>query len=125
MTNSKFEKIDDLDGGDDIKIHFSGQGSTEVNGVSLPNPFKTTVTHVKERKLDHSKGDDVDGIVTRKEIFLEVPKHDDKHGEYVIITDRPMVGQNRVHPIEVREYFEGKPGDGKYTINSLSFDDIS
>ena len=79
---------------------------------------------MKERTLDEKKGDDVDGIVNKKEIYLEVPTCDNVHEEYVIITKRPMIGSSSVSSIEARDYFEGRAGDGKYAIHSLGFVDI-
>ena len=123
MSSNTFEKLDDLEMGDEVKIHFSNS-STTVNGVTLQSPLQTKVEVVLDRRLDHKKGDDVDGIVTKKEIFLEVPGHDDTHGEYVIETKRPMIGESSYAPIEAREYFKGIPGDGQYTVNIIGFKDI-
>ncbi|WP_049996395.1 hypothetical protein [Halococcus sediminicola] len=123
MADDTFDKLDDLEMGDQVKIHFS-ENAVDVNGVAHQSPLQTTVRLVTKRRLDHQKGHDVDGIVTKKEIFLKVPDHDDTHGEYVIKTERPMVGDNSYAPIEAREYFKGVPGDGEYTINMIGFKDI-
>jgi len=123
MSNNTFDKLDSLEMGDQVKIHFS-DSTASVNGVTLQSPLQTKVEVVIDRRLDHKKGHDVDGIVTKKEIFLEVPDYDDTHGEYVINTERPMVGDNSYAPIEAREYFKGIPGDGKYSIHPLGFKDI-
>lgn len=123
MSGNIFNKLDNLEMGDQVKIHFS-KSTAQVNGVTLQSPLQTKVEIVIEQHLDHKKGHDVDGIVTKKEIFLEVPDHDDTHGEYVIETERPMVGDNSYTPIEAREYFEGVPGDGRYSMHSFGFEDI-
>ena len=124
MSSDRFDKLDILEMGDSIKISFSGDDPIDVNGVPLANPLETNVGIVTKRRLDEKDGHDVDGVVTKKEIHLDIPDNDDVHGEYVIETERPMVGENRVSPIEAREYFEGRPGDGKYSIHPIGFEDI-
>lgn len=109
--------------GDQIKI-YSSNSTTRVNGVTLQSPLQTKVEIVIDQYLDHKKGHDVDGIATKKEIFLEVPDHDDTHDEYVVKTEQPMVGDNSYTPIEAREYFKGVPGDGQYSMHSFGFRDI-
>lgn len=123
MSNDIFDKLDDLEMGDQVKIHFS-DSTVSVNGVTLQSPLKTEVRYVDKRRLDHQKGDDVDGIVTKKEIFFEIPDHDDTHGEYVLTTKRPMAGDNSYSTLKAREYFKGVPGDGQYSIHMVGFKDI-
>ena len=123
MSNNTFDKLDSLEMGDHIKIHFSND-TVEVNGVTLQSPLQTEVNTIHERTIDHKKGHDVDGIVNEKEIFLEIPDHDDTHGEYVIETESPVVGDNSYSSIEAREYFKGVPGDGQFSMHPLGFKDI-
>lgn len=124
MSSDKFEKVNDLEIGDEVTIHLPGDSSTVVNGAAIENPLETTVEYISKRRLDEKEGHDVDGIVAKKVIHLEITDRDKIHDEYVIITERPMVGENSVSPIEAREYFEGRPGDGKYTIHPIGFEDI-
>ena len=124
MTQDKFDKLDDLSMGDTVNIHFPKDNPAEVNGVTIDSPFKTTVQLITEKRLDHQKDHDVDGIVVKKEIHLEPPSHDDVHGEYIITTKRPMAGENSVSPIEARDYFKGRPGNGQYSIHPIGFTNI-
>lgn len=123
MPSNLFDKLEALDNGDEIEITLLND-PTKVGGVTLESPLTTTIQLITERRLDHQKGHDVDGMVTRKEYDLEIPDHDDIHGEYVIRTDRPMVGENSVTGIEAREYFTGRPGDGEYSIHTIGFTDV-
>lgn len=123
MSEERFEKLDQLEGGEQIRIHFSGDKAT-VAGIDIESPLETTVRYITKQRLDSQKGDDVDGIVTKKEIFLEVPDHDDVRGEYLIETRKSFRGEKRVRPIEAREYFKGRPSDGTYSMHSLGFSDI-
>lgn len=124
MSQTKFEKLDELEGGDKVEIELSDKGNAHMGDVSLKNPLRTTVEFVNEERLDENEGDDVDGVVTKKTIYLEVPDYDDRNGEYVIITESPMVGDNRVQPLQGREYFEGVPENGKHSIDQVRFRDI-
>ena len=124
MSRTKFEKLDEIERGDKVEIELSDGGNAHMGDISLKNPLRTTVEFVKEERLDHHEGDDVDGIVRKKTISLELPDYDDINDEYVIITERSMVGDNRVHPLQGREYFKGTPGNGEYAIHHAEFRDI-
>lgn len=124
MAEDVFEKLDTLSREDTVRIYLSNNTDTSVAGVTIENPFETTVEGVYDRRLDEKKGHDVEGIITKKEIHIDPPDHDDIHGEYVIETKRSLDGEKSVSPIEAREYFEGRPGDGKYAIHVIGFIDI-
>ena len=124
MSDDKFETLDQLEMGDKVRIHFPGDDPAEAGDATIDNPLETTVEFISERELDHKEHHDVDGIVNVKKIYIEVPDEDDVHDEYVIETRSPIVGDKTVRPIETREYFEGRNGDGKYKVGALGFEDI-
>jgi hypothetical protein len=104
--------------GDLIEIHIAEH--TEINGKSLSTPYKAKVVSVSTERLDHNKGDDVDGIVHRREIEIE-PHPDDTHDQYIISTDSSILGRKEVKGIEARNWFEGRIGNGRYLIHHISF----
>lgn len=124
MTSNRFRKLEDLSGRGNIKLHFQGNQPVDINGITLQNPLSTSLKSVKETTLDEKQGDDVDGIVVKKTFYFEIPNHDNQHGEYVITTERPAMGENSVSSLELRDYYQGPPSDGKYTSHHIPLDKI-
>lgn len=125
MVEDFADKVRSLSTGDEVKIHFSDDSPGEEFGIGLEDPLETTVGLATKRKLDHPEGHDVDGIVSKYEVHLDVPDSDDVHGEYVLEAEAPVVGENRAsRTIEARDYFKGVPGNGEYAIHLLGVEDL-
>ena len=73
MATDRFQRINDLESGDRIRIHLTGDGPVEAGGVAFPNPWETTVGSVHEERKDPRKGDEVRHIEFHRTVRLDPP----------------------------------------------------
>ena len=117
MTAELFEQIERASEGDEVAITLDTDTLT-VGSVEFASPIVTRVAAVTEETIDARQKDvDIDGIVDRRVLRLVPCSHDTRHEAYIVETQSPVVGDDRVLPLRMQRRSGCGPADD---LDSLS-----
>jgi hypothetical protein len=121
MATDRFQRINDLESGDRIRIHLTGDGPVEAGGVTFPNPWETTVGSVHEERKDPRKGDEVRHIEFYRTVRLDAPDEIVPPDRVVLKTAHRMEQENTLQ-MTFKQLIEDSPGH--YTLHALGLKDL-